>query len=143
VFHTDAHARTVIACAQDYRAVAGADRSASIQSRISHLGGGNFDGGHLISNQAGAGGEDIGTVAMLKDLNEGGGRFYKREQSLQTEWAKLQETNPGAKIRFRVEAHYPDLPDGAVSRVPDTIRVNSSTNGGDWTRDEFANVKQP
>ena len=143
VFQTDAHARTILAYAEDYRPVVGADRSASIQVRISKLGGGDFDGGHLISNQAGAGGEDIGTVAMLKSLNEGGGRFYNIEQSLQDQWAKLQETNPGAKIRFKVEAHFPDLPDGKVSRVPDTITVRSSINGGGWVRSVLKNIKQP
>ncbi|MCL2490206.1 MAG: DNA/RNA non-specific endonuclease [Propionibacteriaceae bacterium] len=135
VYKTDSLSRTIHAETDDYKPVEGADRSDSIQQRIGHLGGGDYDGGHLISNQAGAGGEDIGTVPMLRSLNQNGG-YYQLEQKLQTTWKDLQVTDPGAKIKFQVDVHYP-----GTSEVPDSFRVGYSVDGGPWVWKDLPNVK--
>jgi len=80
---------------------------------------------------------------VLKGLNEGGAHFYNIEQSLQDQWAKLQQTNPGAKIKFKVELHYSDTAGDAITEVPNEIKVSYSIDGGDWIGDEFPNTKQP
>ena len=101
---------------------------------LCHLGGGDYDGGHLISNQAGAGGEDIGTVPMLRSLNQNG-RYYQLEQKLQTTWKDLQATTPDAKIKFQVDVHY-----AGTSEVPDSFEVTFSVDGGPPHIERFSNV---
>ena len=120
---------------EDYRPVPGGERSEAIQTRIGHLGGGHYDGGHLIATSRGAGGEDIGTVPMLRQLNQGGGGYWNIEKQLDDTWIGLQKTSPGSRIDFKVESYYTD-----TSRVPDGFRVKYRVDGGTWEVRDLDNV---
>jgi hypothetical protein len=121
VFKTDDLSRTVLAYTDDYRPAPG-NRSPYTQAQIGHLGGGEYQGGHLIADSRGAGGEKIGTVPMLTKLNQGGGEFWNIEDYLNQVW----KADPKSNIKFQVDALYT-----GSSQVPDSFIVTYSISGGD------------
>jgi len=136
VYQTDSQSRTILAAMDNYRPVAGGERSASIQAKIGHLGGSDYQGGHLIAASRGAGADDIGTVPQLTSLNTGGGDYWTLEKYLDDTWSDLQKMDPGSTIDFKVELDYT-----GDSKVLNSFIVQYRINGGDWERRPLSNVE--
>ena len=124
VFETDELGRVTSASTENL-SLGDAYRSPSVQSRVGNEGGVDYDGGHLLANQFGGGGESGNLVPMLREVNQSGaGSFYE----LETRWRNLITGSDPAQVSVRIEPVY----DG-VSTVPTEIVV-------DWTLD---GVPQP
>ncbi|MBB2959176.1 DNA/RNA non-specific endonuclease [Pseudoclavibacter helvolus] len=132
VFETD-HAGRTVGAHTEQLALGDADRSPSVQSRIGDEGGDGYDGGHLFGNGFGGGPEDANLIAMLKEINRGGGDSYF---NLENSWRELLQKDPSTTIEVSIKPHYPD-----GSTVPDRVQVTYSVNGEMPVNKEFSNVK--
>ena len=135
VYQTDSQSRTILAAMDNYRPVAGGVRSDSISTKIGHLGGSDYQGGHLIAASRGAGADDIGTVPQLTSLNTGGGDYWQMEKDLNDMWTHLQKASPGSTIDFKVTLDYT-----GDSKVPDVFHVSYRVDGGEWKEGDMPNV---
>ncbi|MBS3178915.1 MULTISPECIES: DNA/RNA non-specific endonuclease [unclassified Pseudoclavibacter] len=132
VFETD-HAGRTVGAHTEQLALGDADRSPSVQSRIGDEGGDGYDGGHLFGNGFGGGPEDANLIAMLKEINRGGGDSYF---NLENSWRELLQRDPSTMIEVSIKPHYPD-----GSTVPDRVQVTYSVNGEMPINKEFSNVR--
>lgn len=130
VFVTDEHARTVEVHVEGLT-IADATRSESIQSRIGDLGGEGYDGGHLVGNATGGGGEDINVVPMLESVNRGSGHSYF---NLENQLRALLNGTPPAAIDLHVYPVYDD-----ATRVPTSFDIQYTIDGEPFF-EEFSNV---
>jgi hypothetical protein len=132
VYVTDHASRTVLAEFDDLQ-LGDAARSESVQKRIGKEGGVGYEGGHLLANMFGGGGEKINIVPMLQEVNRGSGNSFG---NLESRLRAHLEGEPSAQIDFKVQADY-----GAVDRVPSVITASRRSNGGAWEIEEFDNVQ--
>lgn len=130
VFQTDAEGRTVLAHT-DQLSLGDADRSASVQSRVGDLGGIGYDGGHLFGNGYGGGGEYANTIAMLREINRGGGDSFF---NLENGWRALLKADPAVRIEVDIRPLYV-----GDSVVPHKIEVEYSVNDGEFVKKVFLN----
>jgi hypothetical protein len=132
VFVTDAESRTILAHV-DRLSLGDADRSQSVQSRVGHEGGEGYEGGHALGRFQGGGGEYVNMIAMLREVNRGGGNSYF---NLENSWRALLRKDPLARIEVDFEPVYV-----GDSLVPDRIGVTYSINEGREIFVEYGNVK--
>lgn len=130
VFITDDLGRTAEMHVEGLR-LEDADRSRSVQSRVGHMGGEGYEGGHLNANSTGGGGEIVNTVPMLEGLNRGSGNSYF---NLENRLRGLISEVPPAQVDLHVYSIF-----GDNSRVPTKFEVEYSINGQTFT-EEFRNV---
>jgi hypothetical protein len=131
-FHTDSLAR-VDHVKVDTLVKADAIRSSYTQIKVGKLGGVGFDGGHLVANFLGGGAEKINMVAMLKEINRGGGHSYF---NLENDISKAMGSDGTVKVQFEVDPIY-----GDASKVPVRIEAGYKVGDYDWENVEFINKR--
>jgi len=110
-----------------------ADRSESVQKRIGKEGGVGYEGGHLLANMFGGGGEKINIVPMLKDVNRGADKsFGNLEKALQ----RLVSGESPENVRLQVKPQFEDS-----SAVPRQVDVRYAVNNGRWINVQFPNAR--
>ncbi|MBF4636301.1 DNA/RNA non-specific endonuclease, partial [Agreia pratensis] len=134
VFVTDDLVRTVSAQV-DGLTLGDAPRSGWIQSQIARLGGLRFEGGHLVSNATAGGRESINIVAMLREVNRGQGESFGNLETMLREAVRGREGVPPAHVSLEIYPHYP----AGGGKVPDSIEVVYSINGGEQIVKDFTN----
>ncbi|MGY4644697.1 hypothetical protein ACVW07_002530 [Cellulomonas sp. URHB0016] len=98
-----------------------------MQTRVGSEGGPGYDGGHLLANMFGGGGEYLNTVPMLREINQSGpASFYNLEQ----QWRSLIGQTPPVDVSVRIEPEYV-----GASKVPDSFFV-------EWTENGISNYKE-
>jgi hypothetical protein len=125
--------RTTISQIPDYEPAPGL-RSESIQGKVGDLGGDGYDGGHLMANRVGAGGESQGTVPMLAETNRNfadlperyRGQFYEMEEYFVAERARRLAIDPNAEFPVAIEAVY-----GADKVVPQGFELRWLDENGE------------
>jgi hypothetical protein len=103
-----------------------------------------WDGGHLIANEFGGGGERINMIPMLRTLNRGNGAEGAWEGSwreMEKYWERLLSDDPSTSIQVSIEIEYPD--NSSISNIPERIGVNYSVNGGEPVPRTFENLPLP
>ena len=132
VYVTDHASRTVLAEFDDLQ-LGDADRSESVQKRIGKEGGVGYEGGHLLANMFGGGGEKINIVPMLKDVNRGADKsFGNLEKALQ----RLVSGESPENVRLQVKPQFEDS-----SAVPRQVDVRYAVNNGRWINVQFPNAR--
>jgi len=133
VYVTDHASRTVLAEFDDLQ-LGDADRSESVQKRIGKEGGVGYEGGHLLANMFGGGGEKINTVPMLQEVNRGAGNSFG---NLEKDLMDLARSDASGKITLRVEPDYP-----ASGPVPSQVRVAYRLDESEWIFERFRNTPE-
>jgi hypothetical protein len=132
-FHTDSLARVDHVKVDTLFKTTDVPRSGYTQTQIGKLGGDGFDGGHLIANFLGGGPEKINMVAMLKEINRGGGHSY---YNFENEVSKALGNDGAVKVKFSVDPVYE-----GTSKVPSILDVGYKVGKHDWEYDQFINKR--
>ncbi|WP_052505271.1 DNA/RNA non-specific endonuclease [Frigoribacterium sp. MEB024] len=132
VYVTDHASRTVLAEFDDLQ-LGDADRSESVQKRIGKEGGVGYEGGHLLANMFGGGGEKINIVPMLREVNRGRGHSFG---NLERELRQALTASDGGAADLKVLPEYE-----GTNTVPTGVQVKIQAHGQPLRQEFYDNVR--
>lgn len=132
VYVTDHASRTVLAEFDDLQ-LGDADRSESVQKRIGKEGGVGYEGGHLLANMFGGGGEQINIVPMLQEVNRGAGHSLG---NLERDIRQFAGASDHAVITLSVRPRY-----SGTSTVPASFQAVFHAEGSIPRQEFYSNVR--